>query len=205
MTVLPNDKATTRSRLINERITLGSETRADQSARACRVLLDAIADRGPRRVAAYVAVGVEPNTRTLIDGLSAAGCDVLLPVLLPDGDLDWARFTGHDRLAPGRLGILEPIGARLGVSAVLDCDVLVTPALAVDAHGVRLGRGGGSYDRVLRRTMAATTRPWSIALLFDGESGVPLPVEPHDRAVDAAATPSGLRHYGSDRRVGGDG
>jgi 5-formyltetrahydrofolate cyclo-ligase len=131
-----------------------------------------------QRVAAYASVGTEPATAALL----ALRADVVLPVLLPDGDLDWA--TG--RLVPGPRGLLEPAGPRLGVDAVAGCDLVLVPALAVDAAGVRLGRGGGSYDRALRR---ATGR--AVALLYDGELVDRLPAEAHDVPVDAVVTPSG--------------
>ena len=67
-------------------------------------------------------------------------------------------------------------------------DVVVVPALAVDRGGVRLGRGGGYYDRALRHV-----RPDArlVALVFDDELVDALPVEPHDRRVTAVVTPSG--------------
>jgi 5-formyltetrahydrofolate cyclo-ligase len=65
---------------------------------------------------------------------------------------------------------------------------VVVPALAVDRRGVRLGRGGGSYDRALARLAAGAT---AVALLHDGELLDALPAEAHDRAVTAAVTPSG--------------
>ena len=98
-------------------------------------------------VAAYVAVGSEPGTAPLLHALVAAGQRVVLPVLLPDGDLDWAAFAGDQDLAPARFGLLEPAGRRLGVEAVATADAVLVPGLAVSARGERLGRGGGSYDR----------------------------------------------------------
>ena len=63
--------------------------------------------------------------------------------------------------------------------------VIIVPALHVDRDGNRLGQGGGSYDRALARSDA-----WKIALLHKGEiTNEPLPVEPHDQKVSAAATP----------------
>ena len=106
----------------------------------------------------------------------------LLPVLLDDDDLDWARYDGL--LVPGRRGVLEPAGPRLGVAAIASCDLVLVPALAVDRAGDRLGTGGGSYDRALARATGTT-----VALLRDEELVEALPHEPHDVPVRAVATP----------------
>jgi len=111
----------------------------------------------------------------------------LLPVLLPDDDLDWAAYDG--RMAPGRRGLPEPAGPRLGVDAIASCDVVLVPALLVDRHGWRLGKGGGSYDRALVRATGLT-----VALLHEGGLVDELPHEEHDVPVRAACTPSGLVH-----------
>ena len=161
-----------------------------------RALADRLlADQEVRRaatVAAYVSIGSEPGTGLLLRDLAAAGKRVILPVLLPDGDLDWARFDGDDSLAPARLGLLEPVGPRLGPDAVATADVVLVPGLAVSATGDRLGRGGGSYDRALARVPVGT---FTCILLHEDEVGLDVPVEPHDRRVTAAATPSGITRF----------
>lgn len=144
-------------------------------------------------VAAYVAVAGEPGTGPLLDALVAAGKRVVLPVLLPDGDLDWAEYAGPGSLAPARLGLLEPVGPPLGASAIATADAVLVPGLAVSSAGMRLGRGGGSYDRALGRVPVGT---FTCVLLYDDEVGVDVPVEPHDRPVGWAATPSGVRRLG---------
>lgn len=146
-------------------------------------------------VAAYVSVGREPGTRPLLDALRTAGVTVLLPVLLPDDDLDWGPYTGaHALLRAGR-GLREPDGVRLGPEAVTRADAVLLPGLAVDGRGRRLGRGGGSYDRVLARLAAAEARPALVVLLYDGELLAEVPAEPHDRPVTAAVTPSGVHRF----------
>ena len=117
-------------------------------------------------VAAYVSVGAEPDTRGLLFALWKRGAYVLLPVLRPDGDLDWASYEGPDSLAPGPRGLLEPTETRRGVTAITSADLVIVPALAVDRAGQRLGRGGGSYDRALARVGASIL---TVALLHDGE------------------------------------
>ncbi|MCK1796798.1 5-formyltetrahydrofolate cyclo-ligase [Streptomyces sp. XM4193] len=148
-----------------------------------------------RTVAGYVSVGTEPGTRALLDALRERGTRVLLPVLLPDNDLDWAAYEGPERLLPAGRGLLEPAGERLGAEAVADSEVVLLPGLAVDRSGLRLGRGGGSYDRVLARLAAAGADPALVVLLYDDEVLARVPAEPHDRPVHAVVTPSGLLRF----------
>ncbi|WP_088798218.1 MULTISPECIES: 5-formyltetrahydrofolate cyclo-ligase [unclassified Streptomyces] len=150
---------------------------------------------GPPTVAAYVSIGGEPSTRALLDRLRAAGVRVLLPVLLPDNDLDWALYEGAERLVRAGRGLLEPDGARLGPEAVTQADVVLLPGLAVDRGGLRLGRGGGSYDRVLARLERAGARASLVVLLYDAEVLAEVPAEPHDRHVHAAVTPSAVHRF----------
>ncbi|MFD5052280.1 5-formyltetrahydrofolate cyclo-ligase [Streptomyces tendae] len=154
---------------------------------------------GAHTVAAYVSVGAEPGTLALLDALRARGVRVLLPALLPDNDLDWGEYTGEGSLARvrhgGRMELFEPAGERLGPDAVTRADVVLLPGVAVDGRGLRLGRGGGSYDRVLARLAAAGARPALLVLLYDREVVARVPAEPHDRPVDAVVTPSGVRRF----------
>lgn len=159
----------------------------DAGRAIAEALLAAEDVRRAATVATYVSVGPEPGTGVLLDRLRAAGKRVLLPVTLPDLDLDWAAYAGPESLVPARFGLLEPSGPRLGVEAIATPDVVVVPALAVSWTGHRLGRGGGCYDRALGRVPVGT---FTVVPLFDDELGRPVPVEPHDRPVTAAVTPA---------------
>ncbi|WP_320776216.1 5-formyltetrahydrofolate cyclo-ligase [Streptomyces sp. CRN 30] len=181
--------------------------RAGLTADDVRVAAEALAGRAARlpelararTVAAYVSMGAEPGTRALLDALCARGVRVLLPVLLPDGDLDWGAYAGEESLTRVRLGgrmeLAEPAGERLGTAAVTEADVVLLPGLAVDGRGMRLGRGGGSYDRVLSRLERAGARPARVVLLYGTEVLDRVPEEPHDRPVDAVVTPEGVRRF----------
>lgn len=152
-----------------------------------------------RTVAAYVSVGSEPGTLALLDALLARGVRVLLPVLMADNDLDWGAYAGAGSLVRvqhgGKMALLEPAGARLGPEAVQDADAVLLPGLAVDARGMRLGRGGGSYDRVLARLERAGADPALVVLLYDAEVVERVPEEAHDRPIHAVVTPSGVRRF----------
>jgi 5-formyltetrahydrofolate cyclo-ligase len=137
--------------------------------------------------AAYVPEPEEPGHGRIPAAFTQLGARVLLPVVPAEGtDLAWAVDTG--RLAPGRFGLLEPVGPRLGPTAIGTADVVVLPALAVARDGARLGRGGGYYDRALTHARGDAVL---VAVVFDDELLDELPSEPHDRRVTAVVTPSG--------------
>ena len=178
-------KAGWRARLLAERARLTSAELSTAADSLRRHVLGGVAGAG--RIAAYVPVGREPGSLDLLDGLRGTGIEVLLPVVVAGG-LDWAAYSGPADLVPGVLGTREPAAARLGAGALAAAAAVLVPALAVDRRGVRLGRGGGYYDRALRLVPARTP---VVALLHDGELVPRLPADRWDRPVTAAVTPAG--------------
>lgn len=186
------DKATLRRELTAARAARPAE--AVESARrvVCTLVLQRTAAAGWQSVAAYVPLATEPGSTALLDALAGNGVRVLVPVLLADRDLDWAVWDASAQ-RPG-----PPVG-RDSIKLV---DVVIVPALAVAWDGTRLGRGGGSYDRALRRVPSGVT---VAALLFDGELLPCLPRDSWDVALTAVATPGGWQELPRrDTRVAGN-
>ncbi|MGY1606555.1 MULTISPECIES: 5-formyltetrahydrofolate cyclo-ligase [unclassified Geodermatophilus] len=185
----PSDAEAAKSAL-RERVLAGRRHRtpAARAAAAAAVTTTLLARLARVRVlAAFVPEDTEPGSGRLPAAFTQLGARVLLPVVPDAGtELRWAVDTG--RLAPGRFGILEPVGPRLGPTAVGTAEVVVVPALAVDRGGVRLGRGGGWYDRALVHVRPSAV---VVALVFDDELVDRLPALGHDRPVSAVVTPSG--------------
>ncbi|WP_310964735.1 5-formyltetrahydrofolate cyclo-ligase [Nocardioides terrisoli] len=164
-------------------------------ARAVRDALLASTDvRRAATVACYVSVGREPGTGPILEALAAAGKRVILPLLQPDDDLDWGVYDGPQSLASARRGLLEPVGPPLGPDAVATADVVLVPGLAVDRTGLRLGRGGGSYDRALARATGL-----SVVVLNSEEVVDRVPADVHDRRVAAVVTEIGLYRLDASR------
>ncbi|MFI8827702.1 5-formyltetrahydrofolate cyclo-ligase [Streptomyces sp. NPDC053431] len=199
MSTEPREDVTEKALLRRALLTARAALTPEDTARAADLLaehaleLSELAEAGT--VAAYVSVGREPGTRALLDALRERGVRVLLPVLLPDNDLDWAAYEGAERLAKAGRGLLEPVGERLGAEAVCAATAVLLPGLAVDARGMRLGRGGGSYDRVLARLVRAGADPALVVLLYANEVVARVPEEPHDHPVHAVVTPEGVRRF----------
>lgn len=158
------------------------ERRAAASDEVWRELDNALADHlmrwigtgaAPATVALYESLPTEPPTAVVVETLRENGIRPIVPILLADMDLSWRDIvTGDD----------------LGVDAITGADLIVTPGLAVSrVTGLRLGQGGGSYDRALLRVRPGTR---VVTMLFDDELVEHVPADPHDRAVDAVLTPS---------------
>lgn len=142
------------------------------------------------RVAGYVPLRSEPGYPGFADALLAASGQVLLPVARRAADgaplpLRWAEYHAGN-LVDAQFGLREPRGPWLHPSALAGVTTIFVPALAVDRHGARLGRGAGFYDRSLHfRDPGARV----IAVVRDEELVDLLPAEPHDVPMTHALTP----------------
>lgn len=130
-----------------------------------------------QNVGCYISFGSEPQTRQFMEVASQAGLVIAAPKLSSDS-MDFSLFTGE--LVHNPLGFDEPAAVRRPAKL----DLIVAPALAVTEAGVRLGRGGGYFDRYLEKNSIPT-----VALVFDDEVLPELPHELHDRRVDFVITP----------------
>lgn len=143
-----------------------------------------------KSVAVFLSFDGELDTAPLIRALWQAGKTVCLPVLHPfsKGSLLFLRYDNASPLVMNRLKILEP---KLDVRAVLpldEVDVLITPLVAFDQQGQRLGMGGGFYDRTLQNWRQHGL--WPVGLAHDCQQVSALPVEEWDIPLPAIVTPS---------------
>lgn len=182
---IPQDKRAARAQIRAARRDRDPLRRAADGSALAGHLADAIAASPVGCAAAYTALPTEPPTRDLNTMLHRAGWRVMLPVLLPDKDLAWESSPVDGAAGGGG-------GAQHGPDHLRFADVLIVPALAIDRRGLRLGQGGGSYDRALARRRPGA---FTIALVYDEELVDAVPSEPHDLGVDAVITPhAGLRY-----------
>jgi 5-formyltetrahydrofolate cyclo-ligase len=179
-------KAAVRRRILDARAGLSAEQRAAAGSALRDAVLGLPQAQMAGTAAVYYSIGSEPGTHGLVYALWKRGTYVLLPVLRPDLDLDWASYEGPDSLRAGPRGLTEPAEPGRGVAAVSRADLVIVPALAVDRRGMRLGRGGGSYDRALARVGPQVP---TIALLYDAELLDEVPAAPHDQRVRLVARP----------------
>jgi 5-formyltetrahydrofolate cyclo-ligase len=185
-------KLALRDQIVTARGRLPLATLGERARAIAGLLAQTPEVRRAATVAAYVSVGREPGTGPLLDLLAEAGKRVILPLLQSDGALTWATYAGPESLAAASRGLLEPTTEPLGTGAIGTADVVLVPGMAVDRAGIRLGRGGGSYDRALARVPVGT---FTCVLLNSEEVLDAVPWAAHDRRVVAAATEAGLLRF----------
>jgi 5-formyltetrahydrofolate cyclo-ligase len=181
-------KAALRAQLLAARRAVADDLRAAE-AQALQQHLKELATSAST-VCAYVPVGAEPGVIAMLDALLHHKLRVLLPVARTTGDevplpLRWGEYRGGP-LVTARFGLLEPPEPWLPAAALTEASLVLVPALAVDRHGVRLGRGAGFYDRSL---VLADPDARLIAVVRDEELLDELPSEPHDVRMTHALTP----------------
>jgi 5-formyltetrahydrofolate cyclo-ligase len=91
----------------------------------------------------------------------------------------------HAELVEGSFGVLEP--APNAPIAEAKADLILVPGLAFDRSGVRLGRGGGYYDRLLSKFDGLR-----VGVCFEELVLERIPAEPHDMCMDFLITPAGI-------------
>lgn len=181
-------KSEVRAAILAARRSLSRQTRERETADLARHL-EVTVEPGTT-VCAYVPVGSEPGSVTMVDQLVARKVTVLLPVARQDADgtplpLQWGRHTPGE-LVDAPFGLREPAPPWLPADAVATVAVVFVPALAVDRQGARLGRGAGYYDRTLPLAAPDTLL---VAVVRDEELVDHLPSEPHDVRMTHALTP----------------
>ena len=184
-------KRALRAELRERRQNLTTTERQAATAGITRNLVDLATDLSVRSVAAYLSTTIEPDTRPFLNWAYAQGLRVLLPISREDGLLDWTTGDGETE-TEGLFGLPEAVGDLLGPIAINDVDLILVPAAAVDATGMRMGWGRGYFDKTLGSMEKC---PPVYAVLFDGELVDEVPRERHDQPVDGAVTPTRIVQF----------
>ncbi len=187
-TPAPADKAGWRAAADGALRNRGPAQRKAHAAALARHVAALAQARDCRLVALYAPIGAEPETRDLANALVVAGIGVCYPRLLPDGSaMQMVPCAGPSALQPRpRSRLLEPSGPACDPAEV---DLVLVPTVALSPDGVRLGRGGGHYDRYLPQLRPDVPRVAAVAAACVWQWA---PQETHDARVGLACTENGL-------------
>ena len=163
---------------------------ADYRERSSRAIADALlsmeAYREAECVCCFVGTGPEIDTYPFLRDALSHGKRLCVPLCMGRGVMDMRLVASLDDLSPGLMGIPEP-SADAPTVAPSEIGLLVTPCLAADRRGCRLGRGGGYYDRFLTQYKGAAVLLCRERLLQDR-----VPMDAHDIPVTPVLSERGF-------------
>jgi 5-formyltetrahydrofolate cyclo-ligase len=144
---------------------------------------------GVEIISGFRPIRTEIDPTPLMETLHAAGHRLCVPVIQGRGlALKFREWHPGAEMIEGPFGALVP-----AAGAWLKPRLLITPLLAFDAQGWRLGYGGGFYDRTLERLRAAR-RTVAAGFAYSAQQVDAVPREPTDQPLDAVVTELGLMH-----------
>jgi 5-formyltetrahydrofolate cyclo-ligase len=179
-------KRALRAELRERRRNLPAAERESATAGFTENLQSLVIDLSARSISCYLSGPTEPDTRPFLAWAEARGIRVLFPVSRDDGLLDWTVGEGQSEVQ-GLAGAPEPTGELLGPIAINDVDLIIVPAAAIDATGLRMGWGRGYFDKTLGSMEKC---PPVYAVVYDTEFVDEVPREVHDQPVNGVVTPT---------------
>jgi len=179
-----------RTRMRARRAALTQHCILQASARIQRAVMKLPEWTAARRVCMYLALPSEARTGRLLIACWKTGKQVLVPAYRKTKRrYDLARLRPGDSVKAGHWAVPEPTRPRwASPNWVLPArvDLVVTPGLAFDRAGGRLGHGGGHYDRLLGVT--AMKKAFKVGLALECQMVVRVPMNRRDIRMNAVVT-----------------
>lgn len=173
------------------RHTISSKYRQSASQAVANHFIQNPLFKGSENIACYLATRNELNIQPIIQAIWQANKHCYLPVLSPTNVLNFKLYKETDELKPNNYGILEPFNTPL--IATQELDLVLTPLLAFDLKGHRLGAGGGFYDRTFAFLLnSARNKPLLIGTAFELQKLESVPYDVFDVPLKMVLTEQGL-------------
>ncbi|QYJ87942.1 5-formyltetrahydrofolate cyclo-ligase [Shewanella mesophila] len=182
-----------RTQVRSARRTLSSKAQSEFAHQASKLALNLILEQGAKRVALYLTNDGELDTKPLIEALWQRRIEVYLPRLHPftAGNLIFLAYTPSSKMTKNSLGIWEPKLDIREMRCACEIDLIITPLVAFDNEGNRMGMGGGFYDRTLANWQTSG-RPLPVGYAHDCQRVERLPTQHWDVPLPIIVTPSGV-------------
>jgi 5,10-methenyltetrahydrofolate synthetase len=172
-----------RKNLLIARMAINADLRSQWDAAICSGVLAWWADHSTSSLGVYWPIRGEPDLRSAYAELSAHGVRLSLPVVIGKGKpLEFAPWTPGDKLVNDALGVAIPASIPLTTQP----DTLLIPCVGFSRKRIRLGYGGGFYDR----TLAAMPHAHAVGIAYSCALS-DLEADPHDIGLDMIITETG--------------
>ncbi|AKZ65118.1 5-formyltetrahydrofolate cyclo-ligase [Herbaspirillum hiltneri N3] len=178
-TAAASEKSVLRAHLLAARKAMTPAAKAAAEAAICSRLLDWLQENPVASLGVYHPIRQEPDLYPAYNALAAQGVHLSLPIIRgKDAPLEFVRWTPGETLVKDAMGTSVPLHGE-----TVRPQALLIPCLGFNAERLRLGYGGGFYDR----TLAQDPRPLAIGVAY-AEALAEFAGQPHDIALDLILT-----------------
>lgn len=196
MNSIVEQKKALRRAIIDKKSKLTADYLFSSSSQITNTLINSEAFIRAKTIMCYLSFGTEVDTKVLIEQCLKQGKTILVPIIIKNSDdtsyMEASQLINYkEDLAPGILGILEPIASKIRIRDPKTIDLIIIPGLAFDKSGNRLGYGAGYYDYFLQRLRNDCKK---IAITFSFQIVDLIPTEAHDQPIRNIITEKGLSH-----------
>jgi 5-formyltetrahydrofolate cyclo-ligase len=178
------DKAALRAEALARRDTLTTAERENGSRFIAERAIAIISDVQPAVIAAYMPIWSEVDPAPIVTWAHEQRIAVVLPAVTEGTSMAFRLYRPGDELEVHRFGTRAPGSGAL----VLDPDLVISPLIAFDRTGTRLGHGLGYYDRSIAALAARRKHPRLVGVAFSVQEVPAIPAEPHDARMDWIVT-----------------
>ena len=168
------DKQSLRKSIIAKRLELSSDEVASKSNKVCAKVLKMPEYKASKVVYLYYPVNNELDVRPIMEDYIKAGKIMAFPKV-ENGDIYFYTVKSLDDFAPGKFNIPEPVGKELAPEP----DMIIVPGVAFSNDGMRVGYGGGFYDRFL-----SNCHVHSVGVCYSLQLLTYVPSMSHDQRLD---------------------
>lgn len=184
------DKKLLRKEKIKLRDELSKELKVDYDKKILDIFLNSDLYKNSKEVFVYISFRSEVDTKALIQKLLDDNKNVYVPKIKEaTNDMEAIKINSLDNLIENKFGTLEPVNLE-NIIAPNEIDLIITPGVAFDLLGNRLGYGKGYYDKFFSKISKATTK---VALAYDLQIVDLIKVEDSDIPVDYIISESGIK------------
>lgn len=183
-------KKAIRTECLKKRDALPIETRLEASIDLAHHA-NVIAAMGGDIVSGFWPIRSEMDTRPLLFALRERGLKLCLPVVISKTEIIFRAFEREAPLMETGFGTYGPTEE----AETIHPNIVLVPLSAFDQKGNRIGYGAGFYDRAIAKLQNMGRSPKLIGVAFDCQEVLDIPIEPHDKPLEAILTESGLRPF----------
>jgi len=176
------DKKAIRQEIKIAKQTLTTDMRIEAEKEILNLLLQNEHIKKCHNIALYYSLPDELPTHNIINKFITMGYNIFLPVIT-EKDIVFKKYDSSIKLQnEEKFGIAEPTSTPL-----LPLDepfIVITPGIAFTTDGIRLGRGGGYYDRFFYHCKQLNCNIYKIGIAYKCQKRQMLPNETFDVKMD---------------------